>query len=59
MEEKEIMMKKMKSAQPKKQRQKLIARSPEAFPKLRIFPDGWDLDHILNRKKKQQKTKSK
>ena len=39
-----------------KKQKKLIARSPEAFPKLTIFPEGWDLEHLLA-KPFQAKTK--
>jgi len=47
-----------KNSFPTKIQKKLIARSPEAFPKLRIFPEGWDLEH-LSAKLKTTKSKKR
>ena len=48
---------------PTKNQKMLIARSPEAFPELRIFPEGWDLEHLsansLRIKAKISKRKNK
>ena len=57
------MKKKKNKFSPAKNQSKLIARSPEAFPKLNIFPEGWDLEHLsakpLQAKAKKSKRKDR
>ena len=37
----------------------MLARSPEAFPKLTIFPEGWDLEQPSNEAMLAQAKKKK
>ena len=50
---------KKKKEKPTKKQKKLTARSPEAFPKLTIYPDGWDLEHLTSNAEKAKPRRAK
>ncbi len=52
-------MSEKKRKQSKKSKNMLIARSPEAFPKLTLFPEGWDLEQPPMNTKQAEARKQK